>query len=298
MMNNNLKWLIGVLLIGTCQATTAAQTFGCLIEPYQTAEIGSQVVGIIESIKVQRGDHVKKGQLIAVLRANVERASVNAASTRAKADANAQAAAANYKFDRQRLKRAVGLLEKSFISEQALDQVRAETEVSEQKLYQAREQQKVAKRELGVAAAQLSQRTIRSPFDGVVTERYMTIGERIEEKPLVKIAQINQLRVQVIVPVAFYGKIQSGDIATVSPDFPNAPEVIGEVSLIDKVIDAASNTFRVQLELANQDYSLPAGLRCKADFGLESPIENNNTESSASNTSSYNATPLKSANTK
>jgi multidrug efflux pump subunit AcrA (membrane-fusion protein) len=126
----------------------------------------------------------------------------------------------------------------------------------------------------------------------------MTIGERIEEKPLVKIAQINQLRVQVIVPVTYYGKIQSGDIATVLPDFPDAPEVTGEVSLVDKVIDAASNTFRVQLELANQDYSLPAGLRCKADFGLASPTESNNTESPANNTSSYSATPVKSANAK
>ncbi len=268
MMKSNMKWLMGLLLIGTCQVTTAAETFGCLIEPYQTAEIGSQVVGIIESIKVERGDHVKKGQLIAVLKARVERASVNAAGTRAKAVANTQAAAANYEFDRQRLKRGVGLLEKKFISEQALEQIRAETKISEEKLNQAREQQKVAKKDLNVATAQLSQRTIRSPFDGVITERYMTIGERIEEKPLVKIAQINQLRVQVIVPVKYYGKIKSGDVATIFPDFPNAPEVTGEVSLIDKVIDAASNTFRVQLELANQDYSLPAGLRCKADLGL------------------------------
>ena len=37
--------------------------------------------------------------------------------------------------------------------------------------------------------------------------------------------------------------------------------------LVDRVIDGASNTFRVRMELPNADLSLPAGLRCKADLG-------------------------------
>ncbi len=244
----------------------AEHTFGCLIEPFQTAEVGSQVVGVIESIKVKRGDAVKKGQVIATLKSSVERASVGAANSRAKAEANVSASKANYEFDQSRLERAKYLLGKNFISQQAVDQIKTETEISHQKYRQAIEQQQIAKNERNIAAAQLSQRQIRSPFKAVVTDRYVAVGERVEEKPIVKIAQIDRLLVQVVVPISYFGKIKLNDAASITPEFPDAPTVSGQVALIDKVIDAASNTFRVQLELDNADLALPAGSRCKADF--------------------------------
>lgn len=269
-MINIIKYFLMGLLALNALSVYAEQTFGCLIEPYQVAEVGAQVVGVIESIKVERGDTVKKGQIIALLKADVERASVSAADTRAKANANVNAAKANYEFDLVRLTRAKNLLKKNFISIQAFEKVEAESKVSHQTYMQSIEQQKIAEKELGIASSQLSQRSIRSPFDGVITDRYLSLGERVEEKPVVKIAQINRLRVQVVVPVSYFGKIHINDTANITPEFPDAPIVSGQVSAIDKVIDAASNTYRVQLDLDNADYALPAGSRCKADFGLES----------------------------
>lgn len=265
------KPLRNFLLLCLASITTpvfSAQTFGCLIEPYQVAEIGAQVVGVIDTIKVERGDAVKKGQILAIMRSDVERASVGAADTRAKADANVNASKANYEFDQSRLERSKYLLSKKFISQQAVDQIKTETEISLQKYMQSIEQQKIAKNELNIANAQLSQRYIRSPFNAIITDRYISAGERVEEKPIVRIAQIDRLRVQVVMPVAYFGKVKLNDVATITPEFPDAPTVSGEVSLIDKMIDAASNTFRVQLELDNADLALPAGSRCKADFGL------------------------------
>lgn len=272
-MINIKKWLITLSMLLIANIAYSAQTFGCLIEPYQTAEVGSEVVGVIKSINVERGESVKKGQVIAYLRANVEHAAMKAAETRAQAKANVNASQANYQFDLERLKRGKGLLKKNFISKQALDKIDAETKVSYQKYKQAKEQQQIAVEEHKIARSQLSQRSIKSPFDGVITDRYLSVGERIEEKPIVKLAQINKLRVQVVVPVSQFGKIQADDMATITPEFPNAPEVIAKVAIIDKVIDAASNTFRVQLEIDNQDLSLPAGARCKADFGTSEPAE-------------------------
>ncbi|MFW5431412.1 MAG: efflux RND transporter periplasmic adaptor subunit [Methylophilaceae bacterium] len=286
-MKNIFKWLATLLLATAFLPAHGAQTFGCLIEPYRVAEVGSQVVGIIESIKVHRGESVKKGQLIAILKAGVERASVGAANTRAKAEANVHATLASLEFDKERLKRAKELQGKNFISKQATDKIRAEHKVSEQKYHQARELRDIAKKDLRVASAQLSQRKILSPFDGVITDRYMTDGERIEEKPIVRLAKIDRLLVQVVVPVAFYGKIKPNDIATITPDFPDAPVVTGQATLIDKVIDAASNTFRVQVELPNEDLALPAGLRCRADFGLE-PVARNHTEEPIEDVASFN----------
>ena len=294
-MISEKKWML-LLVAALTPPSWAAQPLGCLIEPERVADVGSQVVGVIESMSVERGDLVKKGQVIATLRADVERASVVVASSRAEAQADLQAAAANLSFYQQRLVRAEDLLAKKFISQQAFDQTRTEAEVAEQKLAQAREQRRVLSREHELATAQLSQRTIRSPIDGVVAERYLAAGERVEDKPLVRIAKVDPLRVQVVVPTAYFGKIQSGGTARIMPELPDTQPVIARVTLVDKVIDAASNTFRVQLELPNPDLALPAGLRCKADFGLEAPAARNTAQASPSPAAPVQPVALKTDN--
>lgn len=230
---------LAVVAVGSGEAL-AAPPLGCLIEPEQVAEVGSPVIGVIEAIQVERGDRVSKGQVLALLRGDVERAAVGVASSRARAEADEQAARSNVAFARQKLERTQGLLEKKFISEQALDQVRTEYEVAEQRLVQAREQKRVAQRELGLAEAQLAQRSIRSPFDGVVAERYLSVGERVEEKPLFRVAKVDPLRVQVVVPAALYGKIDTGAFASVQPQLPETAAVQAQVTLVDQLIDAPS----------------------------------------------------------
>jgi cobalt-zinc-cadmium efflux system membrane fusion protein len=101
----------------------------------------------------------------------------------------------------------------------------------------------------------------------VVVERYLSAGERVEEKPVFKLARIDPLRVEVIVPAARFGSIRVGELASVKPDLPNAAPVAASVALVDRVVDAASNTFRVRLTLPNADLRLPAGLRCRISFG-------------------------------
>lgn len=260
-----------LLALGFGGPAIAAQALGCLIEPERIADVGSPVVGVIHSIEVDRGQRVHKGQVLATLRAGVERAAFDVASSRADANADLQAAAASAGFNRDRLARAEDLFRQNFISQQALDQARTESQLADQKLTQAREQRTVSLQERGVAAAQLSQRIIRSPMDGVVAERFMTAGERADDKPLLRIARIHPLRVQLVVPTTLYGQVHAGGAVSVLPDLPGAARVTAHVTMIDKVIDPASNTFRVQLELPNPDLALPAGLRCKADLGPSAP---------------------------
>ena len=76
----------------------------------------------------------------------------------------------------------------------------------------------MAQQELALAQAQLAQRTIRSPLSGVVVEKYLSEGERVEEKPVVKVATIDPLRVEVIVPASYFSRIKQGMSATVKPD--------------------------------------------------------------------------------
>jgi RND family efflux transporter MFP subunit len=260
---------IVVAALAVASATDSAwgsQPIGCIIEPERVADVGSPVIGVIQAVLVERGDRVRKGQTVAVLRNDVERAAVSLAQSRARMDADEKAAVANYDFARQRLARSQDLFRKEFISKQALDQAIAEAEVAEQRLAQAREQQLALGKELSLAQARLEERTIRSPFDGIVAERYLSAGERVEEKPLLRVAKVDPLRVEVILPSTAFGMIPLGSTARIVPEMPNATPIAAKVTLVDKVLDAPSNTFRVRLKLPNPGSVIPAGLRCRADF--------------------------------
>ncbi len=136
---------------------------------------------------------------------------------------------------------------------------------------QAQERRKLATRELELAAAQLELRTIRAPVSGVVVERFMSPGEYVEQKPILRLASIDPLRVDVLVPAVAFGQVEPGMKGSVVPELLKTGQHMAVVKSVDRVIDAASNTFRVRLELPNPDAAIPAGLRCKVDLGLKLP---------------------------
>lgn len=243
-----------------------AKPLGCLIEPDRVAEVGSQVVGLVERLAVERGESVAAGQPLLTLRADVERANAGAAETRSRIDADVLAAKASLDLAEQKARRAEALVAQGFISTQAVDQARGEAEVARQKLSQVRGQQRIWLDERHVANAQLALRTVRSPFAGVVVERYVNPGERVEDRPLMRVAVINPLRVELMVPTSQYGSLSPGDKLSIRPELPGVDAVVATVRHVDQVIDAASNTFRVRLTLPNPNNRLPAGLRCKAEL--------------------------------
>ncbi len=267
--------LLFVTIVCLGSAGVRADPLSCLIQPYQEADIGTQVVGVIDHVLVERGDFVKKGQPVVQLNSDVERAALAAAKLRAGATADLRAAASNHEFAQKKKVRTDDLYQKNFVSQQATDQAATEAQVAEMKLRQAREQQRLAQQELALAQAQLAQRTIRSPLNGVVVEKYLSEGERVEEKAVVKVATIDPLRVEVIVPASYFSKIKQGMDANVKPEMADSGPQTAKVVVVDKVIDAASNSFRVRLELPNPNYQLPPGLRCKVDFDLSAPTAEN-----------------------
>lgn len=242
-----------------------AKTAGCLIEPEQVADVGSPVTGIIESLPVALGDVVVAGQSLAVLRSDVERANAQVANLRSRVDADMKAAQATWTLARQKVTRTRQLLAQQFVSPQAVEQAEAEAEVARQKHQLARSQQQIYQQEQAVAQAQLGLRTLRSPIAGVVVERYNNVGERVEERPVLRVASIDPLRVSLMMPMAQYGQIKVGDTMSIRPEMAGMSAVNAKVQYVDKVVDAASNTFRIRLSLPNPDHRLPGGLRCKAD---------------------------------
>lgn len=239
---------------------------GCLLTPSAEVEVGSPVIGVLGKVLVDRGDAVRKGQLLAQLVDEVERASVQAASQRFENRADVAAAKAAYEFAQKKAERYEELLAKNFVSPMARDQAVSEARVAAMRYAQAQEQRVVAREEMGVARAQLDLRTISAPFAGVVVERYLQAGARVEDKPILKLAKIDPLRVEVVAPAARFGQIKVGTVARVTPELPDAAEASARVSRVDAVVDAASNTFRIRLELPNPGGGIPSGLRCQVAF--------------------------------
>ena len=74
------------------------------------------------------------------------------------------------------------------------------------------------------------------------------------------------LRVEVVVPVSMFGQIVTGQRAIVRPESAIGGRYESTVKIVDPVINAASGTFRVRLELDNSDNSIPAGIACAVSF--------------------------------
>lgn len=238
----------------------------CVIEPNQLVEISSAVSGVIDKMTVRRGDFVKKGQILATLKSRIEQATVELASARAERNQAIMAKAARSEFTKRRLERNRELYRDSLIAEQVVDEAETEALLAELELGEFLEDRMIAELELKRALESLEIRTIRSPFNGVVVDVSVGPGESVENRPLLKIASINPLNVEVIAPMSQFGKIKKGMSAKVILEEPIGGQYTAKVVIVDKVIDAASGTFGIRLKLQNHNYKLPAGLRCQVSF--------------------------------
>jgi len=238
---------------------------GCLIGPEAVADIGTAVTGVVASVSVDRGDSVRSGQVLVQLESEVEKSNFEAARSRATQDTDIRAAESNLALAQQRHLRAAGLVQEGFASPQTLEQAKTERDVAEQKLLQAQSQKIINNHEWGLVKAQLGLRTLKSPFNGVVVERFISPGERAEDKPLLRLAMLDPLRVELVLPASRWGSVAPGDAVALMPELPQASTVLARVTHIDKMIDAASNTFRVRLSLPNPGNRLPAGARCRVE---------------------------------
>ena len=83
---------------------------------------------------------------------------------------------------------------------------------------------------------------------------------------MLKLAQVNPLKVEVIIPLNMFGTIKKGMTVQVFPEKPVGGSYKAKVVIVDPVVDSASGTFGVRLELPNKNQKIPAGLTCDAKF--------------------------------
>ena len=211
----------------------------CLLEPHLVTNVGSPVEGTLSQVLVDRGSQVVKGQVVARLNSAVEAANLDLRK-------------AQEAFGKRKVERNVELFRKELISASEKDEIETQTRIAE---LEVKQQQQV-----------LDQRAIRSPLDGVIVERYLAPGERVANEKILRIAQVNPLNVEVIAPVELFGSIKQGMVADVSLDPLLRGTYKAKVVVVDRVIDAASGTFGVRLELPNPGNKVPAGIKCRLRF--------------------------------
>ncbi len=236
---NNLVAVIAMLFAIPSAQAQEERRYECLMEPALEVSLSSPVSGIVETIRVDRGDAVKRGQTLVQLQSSVERAAVELAQ-------------AKLEFGQRKVARTRELFRENFTSEFSVDEAVTEARLAEVELAQART---IAR-----------QKTLKSPIDGIVVERLSQVGEFVSDDEILKLAQLDPLHVEVVIPVEQLDSVTVGMSASVYPSEPVGGEYEAEVTTVDQVLDAASGTFGVRLALANPDGALPAGLRCMVSF--------------------------------
>lgn len=279
-VTTTLHYCLWSLLLALFSATVHAsesdrlmlQDMHCVVMPSAVVDVTSGVSGRVKAISVERGDRVQAGQSIAVLESGVEKANFDLAKERAFLDTSVLLQQARLEFEQRKVKRTEKLLTSKVISAHVQDEAKTEAELASWQLRQAEDERDLAQLELTRAKEVLKRRSVVSPIDGVVVERFKWPGEYVKDEPVVQVARLDPLWVEVVVPISLYGQIQKNMIAEVFSETPQQEKRKARVLVVDPLADAASGTFRVRLELPNPDQSILGGVKCKARFPNISPV--------------------------
>jgi len=264
------RTIVATLIAGLSAFPAMAGEFDCMIEPRKSVEIRAASEGMIEKIWVERGDMVRVGQVLVTLDSGVEKAAAESARYRTTMEGKIRTGESRVEFATQKHARRDSLANQSFISAQDRDESLAEKRLAESELIDARDDRSLAEIEFRRLSEQLRLRTIRSPVDGVVVDRMLNAGELADNrdlrKPILKLADIGTLYVEALLPIDAFGKLAVGQSVEVLPEAPVGGRHNAKVNVIDRVMDPASGTFGVRLELLNPGLKLPAGIKCKLNL--------------------------------
>ncbi len=230
----------------------AAVTRGEIHKTYQTittleaeneVEIVSRSSGILETISIEEGDHVSKGQILAQL--DIEQLALEL--KQAKASLNKL---------KNESKRQQSLFKKRLASGNDLDRSRFDYD-SQKALYD-------------LSKLKLQYATIRSPIDGIVTQRFVKAGNLIQiNSKLFQIIDPESIKAILYLPEKELSQVNKGQKLLLSVDAFSDRIIPGVVERIRPIIDTETGTFKVTAKLNNQLGLLRPGMFARAELVFE-----------------------------
>ncbi len=210
------------------------------VHGYVETPVYAKVAGYLRSIPVDKGDHVRKGEVIAIIQSP-------------ETDKQVADALANYRLQLVTDRRYQYLLKNEVIAQQDAD--------TQQALMLQ------AKATYGQELALQQYEIVRAPFDGIVSARYVDPGTLVPQSttpsagnPIIAMATLTPLRVYANVPQSLAPYVNNGDSAAVtSNEFPGR-EFRGTVTRHPEALDPNTRTMLVEVDLPNQDQSLLPGM--------------------------------------
>jgi RND family efflux transporter MFP subunit len=242
---------------------------------WYTSTIYARVNGYVAHWYADIGDHVKKGQLLALIdtpEVDAQLAAARAQLQRARADEavrRAESVFAKVQYERWRDS------PKGVVSEQEREQKHAEYD-------SATAQYQAAVAQVALNAAQLQQysalsqfKRVSAPFDGIITARDIDIGNLVTAgsttatTPLYVMTQNSPMRVFVDVPQSAAAELMQGAVPVSVQTADSAARAFpGRVARTSQAINVRARTLRVEIDLDNADASLVPGLYVKVAFSL------------------------------
>jgi membrane fusion protein, multidrug efflux system len=214
-------------------AVDEASAIGTLIAD-ESVMLRPEISGRIAAIRFKEGQRVGRGAVLVRL----DQAELAAALASSRAQAG---------LDKQRLDRAEDLYRKSFISQQAYDEARANYVRSAAR--QREDEARLAKTE------------IRAPFGGVVGLRQVSEGAFVAAgTDIARLEKIDQLKLDFRVPEAFVGRLRPGQAVRVQLDAYGEQSFPGAVYAIEPAVDEATRTVLVRARVANPQRKLRPGM--------------------------------------
>lgn len=261
-------------------------------EPFQSVDVMAKVAGYVRSIKVDIGDHVRQGQVLATLdvpemqddvaRARAALAAADAGVVTAqgaiqRAQAQADIAALSYRRIQDVANKDKGLVPRQDVDVAQSHQLEAAAQLaSAQSSLKAAQQTKLeALDELARAQQMFQYSTIRAPFDGVITKRYANTGAMVQAgtasqsqaMPVVTIAQDNLLRLILPVPVSDVGSVRNGEPVNVNVVTLNR-KLQGTVTRFAYTVAVSTRTMATEVDVPNQDGTLIPGMYAEVRLHL------------------------------
>lgn len=271
-MHHPIQNLLGLLAIAVATASqaepapapTAPNSYSCFIEPSEVVDIGSPVAGIVAEVLYDRADQVNAGDIVVRLESVIEESNLRLAAAQARFVDEIREHEVHLEFAERRFRRAETMHKKKAITTEQRDQAEAEFRIAAKQLAKARHNHEIARLEYQRSLQLREQRNIQSPISGVVVDRLIAPGEFASDAALLRVAQIDPLKVEVVFPADTLGDIERGDRLAVRTQ-ETAEQLEATVTVVDRVVDAASGTYRVTLNLPNPGQSIASGLKCDVD---------------------------------